>query len=130
MQSLVDIGVFNPNGPTLFGSRCSACGALHHPPRDVCPECLSDSVERCSLACEGEIVALTHIRLKDPGLIEPRVVGEVRLDDGICLFAPVDLAPDGSPPVTGARVRLAAGPVRHDPGGEEIVGYRFQPKAA
>jgi uncharacterized OB-fold protein len=130
MQLLVDSSVFDSDGPTLFGSRCRHCGALHHPPRMVCPDCLSASVERCALAREGKIVALTHIQLKDPGLIEPRVVGDVLLDDGICLFAPIDLAPDGSLPATGAKVRLVAGPVRRDPGSEEIVGYRFQPKAA
>jgi uncharacterized OB-fold protein len=130
MQPLVDSSVFDPDGPSLFGSRCRDCGALHHPPREVCPECLSASVEHCPLATDGEIVALTHIRLKDPGLVEPRVVADVHLDDGICLFAPIDRAPDGSLPVTGAKVRLVAGPVRHDPGGEEIVGYRFAPKGA
>jgi uncharacterized OB-fold protein len=130
MQSLVDISVFDPSGPTLFGSRCRDCGALHHPPRDVCPECLSASVERCPLADEGKVMALTHIQLKDPGLIEPRIVGDVTLDDGVRLYAPLDSAPDGSLPASGARVRLVAGPVRRNPDGEEIVGYRFQPKVA
>lgn len=129
MQPLVDVGVFDPSGPTLFGSRCRDCGALHHPPRDVCPECLATAVERYPLACEGKLVALTHILLKDPGLIEPRIVGDVYLDDGVRLYAPVDNASDGSAPAVGGKVRLVAGPVRRNPDGEDIVGYRFQPKA-
>jgi uncharacterized protein len=37
--------------------KCGGCGMLHHPPRAICPECLSFKREEAELSGRGTIVS-------------------------------------------------------------------------
>ena len=45
----------------LMGSRCRSCGALHLPPRPLCPACYSDKLAWEQIGGRGKLVAFTTI---------------------------------------------------------------------
>jgi len=76
----------------LTTTKCKECGKLLWPPRIVCPECLSESLEWVDLGVEGELYAFTEIRLGAPlGFVEdvPFCVGIVRIG-GLLISARID----------------------------------------
>jgi len=46
----------------LTTTECGDCGAIHFPPRIVCPECHSDDLAYTSLPHRGELFAFTEVR--------------------------------------------------------------------
>lgn len=46
---------------TLVASRCTACGAVRHPPRDVCPDCGGSAPQTFHARPEGAVHAFTRI---------------------------------------------------------------------
>ncbi len=76
----------------LTTTKCKKCGKLLWPPRIVCPECLSESLEWVDLGVEGELYAFTEIRLGAPlGFVEdvPFCVGIVRIG-GLLISSRID----------------------------------------
>ncbi|TET20647.1 Zn-ribbon domain-containing OB-fold protein [Candidatus Bathyarchaeota archaeon] len=66
----------------LTTTKCKECGKVLWPPRIMCPECLSESLEWVDLGVEGELYAFTEIRLGAPlGFVEdvPFCVGIVKI---------------------------------------------------
>jgi uncharacterized OB-fold protein len=91
----------------IMGSRCRGCGAVHLPPRPVCPECRARDPEWVELGSEGTVQAYTVVtvpltRLKDRC---PYAVGVVKLDDGPSVSGMVLGVSEGSEISVGARVR-------------------------
>jgi len=76
----------------LTTTKCKECGKLLWPPRIVCPECLSESLEWVDLGAEGELYAFTEIRLGAPlGFVEdmPFCVGIIKIG-GLLISARID----------------------------------------
>jgi len=76
----------------LTTTKCKECGKLLWPPRIVCPECLSESLEWVDLGVDGELYAFTEIRLGAPlGFVEdvPFCVGIVKIG-GLLISARID----------------------------------------
>lgn len=46
----------------LTTTQCTDCGAVHFPPRIICPECMSDDLEYVPLPHEGELYSFTEVR--------------------------------------------------------------------
>jgi len=91
----------------IMGSRCRGCGAVHLPPRPVCPECGARDPEWAELGGEGAVQAFTVVtvpltRLKDRC---PYAVGVVKLDDGPSVSGMILGVAEGSEIAVGARVR-------------------------
>ena len=71
----------------LTTTRCADCGAVHFPPRIVCPECMGDDLEYVDLPDRGELFAFSEVRAGAPMGMEEDVpfvvaivdLGEVRL---------------------------------------------------
>ena len=111
----------------LSTTACAECGAVHFPPRVVCPECLADDPEWRALPDHGELFAFSEVRAGAPLGMEDDVpfkiaivdLGEVRLsariDDAtseeLAIGDPVDL-----------RIVDVEGPADHD-----RVWFRFVP---
>ncbi len=51
------------NQKKLMGSKCKKCGAVHLPPRPLCPECGATEVEWTSLSGKGKLAAFTTIHV-------------------------------------------------------------------
>jgi uncharacterized OB-fold protein len=64
--------------------RCTACGTMQYPPRELCANCLADTLEwRVSDDAPGEVMANTvlhHSHEPAFGAMLPMRVGLVRLD--------------------------------------------------
>ncbi|MBI4289013.1 MAG: Zn-ribbon domain-containing OB-fold protein [Chloroflexi bacterium] len=77
------------NQKKLMGSKCKKCGAIHLPPRPLCPECGGSDVEWTALKGKGKLVAFTTIHV-GPTLMtqagydrkNPYCSGIVQLDEG------------------------------------------------
>ena len=78
----------------LTTTQCADCGAIHFPPRNVCPECMGDDLSYVPLPHEGTLYAFSEVRGSAPiGMNEdvPFVVGVVDLDGGdVRLSARID----------------------------------------
>ena len=73
----------------LKGSRCRSCGALHVPPRAMCPDCFGDEIEWEALDGKGTLSAFTAVHIAPTAMIEagygrsnPYVAGIVHLIEG------------------------------------------------
>lgn len=112
----------------LSTTECTECGALHYPPRIVCPECHGDDLTYVDLPDEGELFAYSTVRAGAPLGMEdevPFVTGIVELDGAdVRLSARIDADFDdlsiGDP--VALKVVEIDGPADH-----ERVFYRFEP---
>lgn len=80
----------------LMGSRCRSCGALHVPPRPMCPHCHSAETTWEEMSGEGSLVAFTTVHIAPTTMIEagydrknPYCVGIVRLVEGPTISAQI-----------------------------------------
>lgn len=96
----------------LMGTRCRQCGAVHLPPRPICPQCLGADVEWVELSGKGKLAAFTVIYIAPTAMLaagygrnNPYLAGIVQLEEGpsvsaqILGFDPVrpELIPLGAP---------------------------------
>ena len=111
----------------LSTTECEDCGALHFPPRVVCPECMGEDLSYVALPGRGELFAFSEVRAGAPLGMEgevPFVIAIVDLGD-VRLSARVDGARSeelaiGDP--VELKVVEVDGPADH-----ERVWYRFEP---
>lgn len=76
----------------LYLQGCGACGRLRHPPRAVCPACLSSEVEWVRTSGRGTVYSFTVTHQNHaPGFRQrlPYVLAIVELDEGIRLMTNV-----------------------------------------
>ena len=80
----------------LMGSRCKSCGALHLPPRPLCPACYSDDMEWERISGKGQLVAFTTVHIAPTAMLEagygrtnPYCTGIVQLEEGPAVSAQI-----------------------------------------
>lgn len=73
----------------LMGNRCRSCGALHVPPRPICPACFGEDLEWVELSGRGKLAAFTAVYIAPTAMIEagygrdnPYLAGIVELAEG------------------------------------------------
>lgn len=78
----------------LMAARCARCGALHLPPRAICPSCRGDVLEWTPLSGRGALAAFTVIYVAPTFMLQqgfsrekPYVSGVVRLEEGVQISA-------------------------------------------
>ena len=81
----------------LMASRCMDCGALHLPPRAICPECYSENLEWTETSGKGKLVGFTVVVIVPTFMAEqgfgrnnPYVSGIVELDEGVKVSAHIN----------------------------------------
>jgi uncharacterized OB-fold protein len=96
---------------TILGIKCSGCGRVYVPPREVCGRCFKTMDQWVDLGTEGSIYAFTVVKLPyiDPNtgkpIKVPRTDVYVKLDGAdTCLMHWLDEA-DENKITVGARVR-------------------------
>ena len=130
----VEPGLFEypiPEGkkPVLLGNRCSKCGRVFFPKRDICPDCFNDGdmVEK-KLDSKAVIYCSTVVSVPSPaGIKPPYAYGYVDIPADKIRFhsllegtEPASLAP-------GTEVELTIGPFAVNKQGQNIIGYKFKP---
>ncbi len=111
----------------LLATACT-CDALHHPPREVCPECgdALDGRPLVALPRRGEVYSVVTIRTPVPGVPGPYSLAVVQLDGvAVRLLAPVADARPGSARI-GDRGELVLRRVAMREGVPDY-GYAFRP---
>lgn len=111
----------------LTTTTCPDCGAVHFPPRIVCPDCLNEDLSYIALPDQGRLFAFSEVRAGAPIGMEDDVpfvvaivdVGEVRLSARVDDARSEDLA-IGDP--VELKVVEVDGPADH-----ERVWFRFVP---
>lgn len=100
---------------------CRACGAVHWPPRSVCPECMSDDLSWEDMPARGTIYRYTvQVAGVPAGFQPPLVYALVDFDNGIRLFtAIVDCAPEDV--AAGSEVEVVVQEVAPDQDGRRRV---------
>jgi uncharacterized OB-fold protein len=80
----------------LMGSQCSACGALHLPPRALCPVCYGETLDWVEMSGHGTLLAYTTIHIGPTAMIaagydrhHPYCTGIVQLDEGPAISAQI-----------------------------------------
>jgi len=78
----------------LLAQKCGGCGALHHPPRPMCPHC--QSTERSAVKLSGHGVVYSWVVPRHPVLpifAPDTVVALIELDEGIRIVSNVTGVP-------------------------------------
>jgi uncharacterized OB-fold protein len=71
--------------------KCGGCGMLHHPPRAICPECLSFEKEEAELSGRGTVVSwVMPIHPTAFGFDVPPIVALIELEEGVRLVSNVE----------------------------------------
>ncbi len=114
----------------LVGTKCTKCGSVYFPPRDICPKCRRESIgkmEDMELSGKGEIYSYTvvHEGLEPFKFQLPYVVAIIKTDEGPFITGQVVDA-DPSEVKIGARVRATLRRIREE-GKSGIIqyGYKF-----
>nr|WP_174274231.1 OB-fold domain-containing protein [Sphingomonas bacterium] len=88
--------------------RCAACDAFVHPPRPLCPHCLSEDVAPAAMPGTGVIYSYTVNHQKwHPGLDVPYVIARVAIDGAADVYLTTNIV--GCDPQTvdiGDKVRV------------------------
>ncbi|MEJ2211720.1 MAG: Zn-ribbon domain-containing OB-fold protein [Anaerolineae bacterium] len=80
----------------LMGARCASCGALHVPPRALCPACFGGELDWEEMSGRGHLVAFTTVHIAPTAMIEagygrqnPYCAGIVQLAEGPAVSAQI-----------------------------------------
>jgi hypothetical protein len=80
----------------LMGARCRSCGALHVPPRALCPACFGGELDWEEMSGRGRLVAFTTVHIAPTAMIEagygrknPYCAGIVQLAEGPAVSAQI-----------------------------------------
>lgn len=78
----------------LMAARCETCGALHLPPRAICPRCHGDKLTWQATSGRGRLAAFTAVYIVPTALAaeghgrdNPYLSGIVELDEGVKISA-------------------------------------------
>jgi uncharacterized OB-fold protein len=73
----------------LMGSRCAACGAMHLPPRAICPACRSAQMTWVEFSGRGRLAGFTSVFIPPTAMAQagygrenPYLSGVVELEEG------------------------------------------------
>ncbi|MDQ4077739.1 MAG: Zn-ribbon domain-containing OB-fold protein [Chloroflexota bacterium] len=113
----------------LEGTKCTRCGAVYFPPREVCRACRSREMEPRALRGGGTLASFTVIYQAPDGYEEqvPYAVGLVDLSDGPRITAMLtDVELDSLR--IGMPVEMVIRKIKED-GDEGLIhyGYKFRP---
>ncbi|MFC2084322.1 Zn-ribbon domain-containing OB-fold protein [Bacteroidota bacterium] len=80
-----------PQRYRLEANKCSKCGKIFFPPRDICNECSSKEFENINLSDKGKIITFTIIRVASNTFSyhTPYAVGIIELNDGVRVTAQI-----------------------------------------
>jgi len=129
MENTVPIkeGIFKqgPDGLTLLGCKCGACGKVSFPKLQRCPHCLNEELGELPLSQRGLLYSYTIVHMPTASLKPPYAVGWLETTEGVRVFAPLEMV-DGKPFQVGMEMEVRVFPLWMD-ADKEVIGYRFTP---
>ncbi len=80
----------------IVGTQCKDCGRIHLPPRVICDQCKSQSLEKIELVGDGTLQAYSVVYVPTSKMIaagfgrdNPNCVGIVKMSDGPMVSAEI-----------------------------------------
>lgn len=109
----------------LEGTRCTGCGDIAFPPREVCRACGADQLEKHRLGGQGEVYSFTRIYAPPAGSerAAPYDVALIRLDEGPLVTARLTDVDLGEVAI-GDRVEMVTRRLGED-GSSGVITYGF-----
>lgn len=105
----------------LMAARCTACGALHLPPRAICPRCHGTALEWVETTGRGRLAAFTAITVAPSALAaegfgreNPYCAAIVELEEGVKISARLVEVDARQPAALPIGLPLAATFVEHE----------------
>jgi len=116
------------SGVKLIGMRCSHCGTVAFPAREVCSKCgRDDALEEKVLQGPGKLYTFTEVHVAPAGFPTPYVIGYVDMPDDVRVLGQIDgRVADLN---IGQDVHLRIGVIRARKDGTQVIGYRFTGEA-
>jgi len=112
--------------PHLLGSRCTDCETIVFPPVEVCPDCMSENVERRRIADRGMLYSWSVVHVAPRGWTVPYIAAYVDLPDGVRVFAHLVEA-DSAKLSMDMKVKLCMATLGEDEDGAMVESYAFTP---
>ena len=113
-----------PEGETLAGNRCRACGQVFFPKADkVCLNCLEGPLEALPLSRKGKLCSYTVVHMPASGFQPPYAVGFVDLPEGVRVFSPLEMEED-KPFKVGMEMEVRVGTLWEEED-KEVMGFKF-----
>ena len=113
-----------PEGDTLAGNQCKACGQVFFPKAEkVCLNCLEGPLEDLPLSRKGKLCSYTVVHMRASGFQPPYAVGFVDLPEGVRVFAPLEME-EGKPFKVGMEMEVRVGTLWEEED-KEILGFKF-----
>jgi hypothetical protein len=124
------------NQGKLMGSRCTACGEIHVPPRPVCGKCRDAEVEWVELSGKGKLAGFTVIAIAPTAMLEagygrkkPYCSGVVELEEGPRISAQILDVDVAHPEKIAVGTPLKVAFVERGEGEEKQKHLAFEPEA-
>ena len=127
-EGLFEYPIADNQIPALLANHCTSCRKTFFPKRPLCPYCFDKGeMEEIKLDRRGVIYSCTVIHRNSPtGIIAPYAYGYVDIPvNKVRVFGlftegdPLSFAP-------GKEVELVVEPIKIDPQGKQIIGYKFK----
>jgi len=118
----------------LKASKCQACGALHLPPRAICPTCFGENMEWAEMSGRGQLQAYTTINIGLSAMIDagydrknPYCTGIVKLEEGPLISAQIIGFDTGHPELIEIGTELKVTFIDRGEGEEAKTFLAFEP---
>ena len=113
-----------PEGPSLAGNQCKACGQVFFPKAEqVCLNCLEGPLEVLPLSRRGKLCSYTVVHMPASGFQPPYAVGFVDLPEGVRVFTPLEME-EGKPFKEGMEMEVRIGTLWEEED-KEVMGFKF-----
>lgn len=111
---------------TIVASECADCRKRVFPPTDICPECLSENLNRLPLSRRGTLYSWSVVHAAPKGWRLPFIAAYVDLPEGVRVFAHmVDVDPAAL--VMDMDVEVCMARLGTDEAGAPVESYSFVP---
>ncbi len=113
-----------PEGQSLAGNRCKACGQVYFPKVELaCLNCLEKQLEDVLLSRKGKLCSYSVVHMPASGFQPPYAVGFVDLPEGVRVFTPLEME-EGKPFKVGMEMEIRVGTLWEEED-KEVVGFKF-----
>lgn len=115
--------------PYLIGSRCSSCGYMCFPKKEVCVKCVRDDcMEEKKFGPYARLDSYAVMQVAPTGFTAPYIQAYVVLEDGPKIFTLITgCEPRDDALELGQKMELVIEKIRDDEKGNPLIGWKFKP---
>ena len=115
--------------PYLIASKCTICGNVTFPKREVCPRCVKrDTMREYHIHGKGKLNTFSIVNAALPGFKAPSIQAYIDLEEGPRIWSLITgIEPNEKALQIGMDLELVVEKVREDTQGNELMGYQFRP---